>query len=320
MNQKTLLTIGLFHLCIHGWGQQAQTPYTTPFANTPAQAVTTANAAWYRGGNIPGGTAGNANIFGTLWNSPIYTQTFGITRMTLMGTNPTGSITGALGLGTITPLSFLHLTNFTLGAFSPQGEMFRTDGNRTIANHWKMFTGTNAANSTEKFRITSIANSGAVEMGTVQSGLLHLITNNQRRITVLGNSIFPYNRTGFVGFNNQAPLFHLDIRTQNPAAPFYGELLLRARITDDDDAYISFVNLATIGPILSPALMGRQSDNDSPALSTVGSIVNGQDVATNVTPVTRFFSSKIMIQHKVIFPLPEIMSLTTEDYLAGIMV
>lgn len=83
MKQKIILAIGLFQLCFHSWGQQAQTPYTTPFATTPAQAVTTANAAWYRGGNNNIGPAGNANILGTLWNSPIYIQTAGVTDIRL---------------------------------------------------------------------------------------------------------------------------------------------------------------------------------------------------------------------------------------------
>jgi len=80
MKRKIILTIGLFLLCFHGWGQQNPTPYATPLAGTPAQAVTTANAAWYRGGNSPTGPAGNANIFGTNagFNSPIYTVTNGL--------------------------------------------------------------------------------------------------------------------------------------------------------------------------------------------------------------------------------------------------
>lgn len=52
-----------------------------PANNTPSQA----NAAWYRGGNNQG-NLGTSNIFGTLWNSPIYTQTNGRNRMKLNGT------------------------------------------------------------------------------------------------------------------------------------------------------------------------------------------------------------------------------------------
>jgi len=67
------------------FAQQNSTPYVTPFANNPSQAPTTANAAWYRGGNMNTGPAGNANIFGTRWNSPIYTITTGINRSKLNG-------------------------------------------------------------------------------------------------------------------------------------------------------------------------------------------------------------------------------------------
>lgn len=57
-----------------------------PQGNPPGNNVNAqANAAWYRGGNNFGGPAGGANIFGTLWNSPIYTQTFGVNRTKLNG-------------------------------------------------------------------------------------------------------------------------------------------------------------------------------------------------------------------------------------------
>ena len=52
----------------------------TPANNTTAQAL----AAWYRGGNAL--INGNNNIFGTRWNSGIYTMTNGQYRMKLNGT------------------------------------------------------------------------------------------------------------------------------------------------------------------------------------------------------------------------------------------
>jgi hypothetical protein len=79
MKKRFLLIASLLALSNEALiAQQNPTPYATPLASTPAQAVTTANAAWYRGGNNNTGPAGNANIFGTLWNSPIYTQTAGV--------------------------------------------------------------------------------------------------------------------------------------------------------------------------------------------------------------------------------------------------
>ncbi len=42
---------------------------------------------WKRGGNTPfGGVPSNANIFGTFWNSPIYTYTAGVPATKLNGT------------------------------------------------------------------------------------------------------------------------------------------------------------------------------------------------------------------------------------------
>jgi hypothetical protein len=56
-----------------------------PLGNSLPQVRDNTQRAWYRGGNQNVGTGGNNNIFGTLWNSPIYTQTFGINRTKLNG-------------------------------------------------------------------------------------------------------------------------------------------------------------------------------------------------------------------------------------------
>lgn len=75
---KLIITIGLASNLAY-----SQTPPTgiPPANNNNAQA----GAAWYRGGNNPGGGAGTNNIFGTMWNSPIYTVTDGQTRSVLNG-------------------------------------------------------------------------------------------------------------------------------------------------------------------------------------------------------------------------------------------
>ncbi len=93
----------------------------------------TINQNWSRNGNTGNGsTPTNANIFGTAWNSPIYTISNGLIRMKLNGTyaignqysvngfttlNSTINTTGYLGLGLNTgniwntkgPFSMLHL-------------------------------------------------------------------------------------------------------------------------------------------------------------------------------------------------------------------
>lgn len=50
----------------------------------------TSQSAWFRGGNFPVGFAATNNIFGTMWNSPIYTFSDSQRRMKL-----NGSFTGA---------------------------------------------------------------------------------------------------------------------------------------------------------------------------------------------------------------------------------
>jgi hypothetical protein len=68
-----------------------------PTGNVPANNTTAqAAAAWYRGGNNNGN--GNNNIFGTLWDSPIYTQTDGALRMKLNGTTANYTVNGIPGI------------------------------------------------------------------------------------------------------------------------------------------------------------------------------------------------------------------------------
>jgi hypothetical protein len=80
----------LFGLSLASYLTYSQVPTgspPTPFpAFNPAQAVNLANNAWYRGGNTS--TNNSNNIFGTAagFNSPIFHQTAGITRMQMNGT------------------------------------------------------------------------------------------------------------------------------------------------------------------------------------------------------------------------------------------
>ena len=116
----------------------AQTPPTgiPPF---PVTVPNNANSAWYRGGNNPSGTAGSNNIFGTMFNSPVYHFTSGKNRMIVNGDKTTtinsypGQVTdGFVGIGANTalqgfpwngpaagPFSLLHL-NSGVGSFVQQ--------------------------------------------------------------------------------------------------------------------------------------------------------------------------------------------------------
>ena len=63
---------------------------------------------WRRGGNLiaPFGQGGSNNIFGTMWNSPIYTYTNGINRMTIFGFG-TGNNAGRVAMGNNLPANFI---------------------------------------------------------------------------------------------------------------------------------------------------------------------------------------------------------------------
>ncbi len=103
-------------------------PQGNPPANNTNQQ---ARAAWYRGGN--NFSYNDYNIFGTLWNSPIYTQTAGITRTRLSGNLPavpalgtTVNLTGHFGIGlngyfnnpNNAPLTMLHLEGSNNSTFT----------------------------------------------------------------------------------------------------------------------------------------------------------------------------------------------------------
>lgn len=93
MKKRILLTLGVF-CSINAISQQAPTPAvpadpTTSLPNTQKGAY-----AWYRGGNSNAfNPAGSSNVFGTLWNSPIYTVTNGVTRTKLNGNLTAGGPT-----------------------------------------------------------------------------------------------------------------------------------------------------------------------------------------------------------------------------------
>lgn len=98
----SLITINLF-------SQQAPTGFGTNGVGANA------NTYWARGGNLFN-NAGN-NIFGTMWNSPIYFYTDGAQRMVLNGT--TGATSGFLGLGTATPTQKLEVDAGNINVATP---------------------------------------------------------------------------------------------------------------------------------------------------------------------------------------------------------
>lgn len=132
-------------LLLFGIGQttllMAQTPPqgSPPTNNTNNRAA----SAWYRGGNNFGSiNPPGANIFGTLWNSPIYTVTNGVNRMKLNGSLNYSidgyniARSGYLLLGSGVAPSTGLFNNANLGAYSQlhltgrNGTFVQTGGHR----------------------------------------------------------------------------------------------------------------------------------------------------------------------------------------------
>ena len=124
-NLTLLLGASLFTINIF-----AQAP-TNNGPAVPALNGTNARDFWSRAGNTGVGASNSNNIFGTLWNSPIYTQTNAKTCMLINGDRTVGinaylgQVTdGFVGIGPNTaaqgfpwnagnagPFSLLHLNN-----------------------------------------------------------------------------------------------------------------------------------------------------------------------------------------------------------------
>ncbi len=140
MKQTKLKIKAICVLSITSYSVLSQTPTGVPPTPYPAFSLpevrNLANNAWFRGGNT--NNLNNNNIFGTMWNSPIYTHTDGQNRMVVNGTK-IGTINGYTGQNTsgfvgigantaaqgflwntpsVGPMSLLHL-NSGIGA-SPQ--------------------------------------------------------------------------------------------------------------------------------------------------------------------------------------------------------
>lgn len=109
---KKIILFGTFCFC-YAVGTAQQGPTGSPVPGnytTPQQAA----SAWYRGGNNQANTAWSNNIFGTNWNSPIYTVTGGVNnyRMKVNGIFDPGS---QYSINNYTPFnSTLNTTGYVL--------------------------------------------------------------------------------------------------------------------------------------------------------------------------------------------------------------
>ena len=132
--------IFLLGLLVNGVAAIAQQNPTNNNPVNPAQNGRNDRAFWSRAGNTD--QNGSNNIFGTMWNSPIYTVTNGVNRMKLNGSlNYTidgynVARSGYLLLGAGAPPSTALFNNPNLGAYSQlhltgrNGAFIQTGGHR----------------------------------------------------------------------------------------------------------------------------------------------------------------------------------------------
>src|SRR6218665_1937070 len=79
--KNKFLTVICFFIVVLSFGQL---PTGAPVGTVPPS-IPNSSLAWFRGGNLPVGTGGANNIFGTAFNSPIYTETNTTLREKLNG-------------------------------------------------------------------------------------------------------------------------------------------------------------------------------------------------------------------------------------------
>jgi Chaperone of endosialidase len=129
--KKLILFTFVLFLCSGIYAQQPKTG-TAQSTITPWN-PTNSSFAWFRGGNTSAGGGGIDNVFGTQWNSPIYTITNNVVRTRLNGTlnapinNVLQNVDGYFGIGrnnyfqTNSPWSMLHLEGNNNSAFGGNG-------------------------------------------------------------------------------------------------------------------------------------------------------------------------------------------------------
>ncbi|MBW6481444.1 MAG: tail fiber domain-containing protein [Vicingaceae bacterium] len=243
----------------------AQPPTGTPPPNINNTSQTS-QSAWYRGGNNPIGFAGTNNIFGTMWNSPIYTYTNGINRMTVFGNGPLNT-DGRIAMGNDLPLGFtptarlhLHQTEPTLGLVN------------TTTKYTDLSTGFNANDGFEVGYSSSstIPFSTFAQLRNRENTPMKFFTTNRERIHVNADrtvTLDGYNvpTNGFVGIGNPSQgglnpglwdqrgpfsLLHLNGRTGFNSFVFAGGYRpwMRTGITFSDQIDLGYVGLRSVFP------------------------------------------------------------------------
>jgi hypothetical protein len=148
--KKINLLIGASIITMNIFAQQNPTN-NNPLA--PGQNGRNAIDFWSRAGNSGIGANNSNNIFGTLWNSPIYTQTGGVTRMRLNGTLTTPiwsvnqNVSGYIGIDPTgffnnnVPQTMLHLHSSNVPVFTTGWRRWMKTGMLIEENSDGMYVG-----------------------------------------------------------------------------------------------------------------------------------------------------------------------------------
>ncbi|MBI5218075.1 MAG: hypothetical protein HY958_04015 [Bacteroidia bacterium] len=133
-----------------------------------------------------------------------------------------GTNISAVGIGDFTALpgARLHVNNFLCAqpTGTLNGFLFRTDGRSNVANLWQMYTGNNANNVTEKFRLFVAANSNHVTLQSTFGDIRFNAGGVFERVRISGT-------TGFVSIgqtNNftAASVVHINANGMNTGEVF----------------------------------------------------------------------------------------------------
>lgn len=96
--------------------------------------------------------------------------------VTIPGFQVLNSSMQGVGIGNFTltsPLARMHVSNdlCSTPAGSSNGELLRTDGNTSVANHWRFYTGPSAFSQTERFRLSVDPNSYSTHLKSLNPNL-----------------------------------------------------------------------------------------------------------------------------------------------------
>ncbi|MEW6772824.1 MAG: tail fiber domain-containing protein [Bacteroidota bacterium] len=202
------------------------------------------------------------------------------------------------------PITRMTITDGLLNGYIGIGENFTTPQSRvhqheiTAVDNFHQFTNSNTGN----------ANTDGLKIGIDANGSAsYNLFENQPQIWRIGTTLTEWMRiqhgnvfnnfaatvtNGYVGLNQPNPFFHLMITT--PAVPG-GELMIGTQPSDVINSQMGLANATSVSSRFLPTFFGRLDNTQpGPAVQTMGSIDNAQDISPNLNnnPVHRFVVGK----------------------------